>query len=264
MKNMISSFNPSEFRNSLHGFWDHVTEICEESRCVSMSLPLLQADGWQVTVHIVDELNGCVSIRDMGQMRSWLAIRGFSIDSSSCNEIENLKSDFGVCEDELGYYKLIRFPVPAREIHLFGSFLSAVSYLIFKLRADTHTGRKEAYDSVNNVAQTVAYKCIKGKRYNTKYREMNVDFSFLKEKKTVLVQTFDQKTTATDAMELWSARLREIAESQENVTGTAMVYDEDTCNLKTEVINVAKGRGNLVLPSHRLDELKDFIDSGVA
>lgn len=255
-------------RFALTDFWNHVTAIETVDSGLVLSLPLLMSDGWQVSIYINNEENGCVSLRDMGQMNSWLRGHGVDIDRTGviANEMENLMQKFQVFEDERGYFKLLHLPLEAKEIQLFGEFVVSLSYLVYKSRRDKSGAFRQAYQSVAALAARLPCKCAPNRRYKTPYREISVDFSLMFNTKDALIQTFDQMSSAQDSMELWSARLREIADyaGKDREMQTIMVYNEDVCNLKSDVIKVAEGRGNFVVPSHRSDELESYIMDGIA
>lgn len=255
-------------RSALTDFWNHVTAIETIDSGLVLSLPLLMSDGWQVSIYINNEKNGYVSLRDMGQMDSWLRGHGVDIDRAGviANERKTLMQKFQIFEDERGYFKMFPLPLDAKEIQLFGEFIVSLSYLVYKSRRDKSGAFRQAYQSVASLAFRLPCKCTQNRRYKTPYREINVDFSLMFTSKDALIQTFDQMSSAQDSMELWSARLREIADyaSNDREMKTIMVYNEDVCNLKSDVIKVAEGRGNFVVPSHRSDELESYIMDGVA
>ena len=62
----------------------------------------------------------------------------------------------------------------------------------------------------------------------------------------------------------WSARLTEIAETAPQLYATALIYNEDVCDISPEVLAVAKSRVDFVCPSHRSDEISDFFTRELA
>lgn len=180
--------------------------------------------------------------------------------------VERFMNEYGVTADATGFNKTLKFPIDPAEIQLFGCFLSAVSHLVNRVQKQA-PARYVAYSTVINVANKLNLPHKPRVAYTTPHRTIAVDLSLYgPNEHTALVQTFDQRDphTATDSMELWSARLSEIAETAPQLYTTALVYNEDVCNISPEVLAVAKSRAHFVCPSHKSDEISDFLTRDLA
>ncbi len=210
---------------------------------------------------------GYITIRDRGKMCSWLYVRGVNV-KSEVNRIliDQLMADFSVSVDGSGFYKTLKIPFAASEIQLFACFLSSVSHLVNRAQKQT-VSRYVAYSSVIDVAKRIKSDYKSKVAYTTPHRMITVELSLYGQNEhTSLVQTFDQRDShaAADSMELWSARLPEVAATNPDRFSTALIYNEDVCSIPSDVIAVARSRCNFVCPSHRQDEIIDFFASYLA
>lgn len=263
----IDSFDINSCRAALSSFWTSISDIRQHDKGIAFSLPVLLADGWQVTLYAEEEIPGHITLRDRGRMSSWLYTRGVNIQSSvNRGIVERFMSEYGVTADSTGFNKTLKLPLDPAEIQLFGCFLSAVSHLVNRVQKQA-PARYVAYSTVINVANQLEMPHKPRVAYTTPHRTITVDLSLYgQNERTALVQTFDQRDphTATDSMELWSTRLTEIADSAPQLYATALIYNEDVCDISPEVLAVAKSRVDFVCPSHRSDEISDFFTRELA
>lgn len=262
MKNTdITHLDATTCRSALNAFWNHICEIEPYDKGLVFSLPVLLSDGWQVVIYASEEVPGYLTLRDRGKMYSWLSMRDINIDSEQNQQIINHElQQYGVMIDEHGFYKTIRLPMAAKEIQLFACFLSSISHLTYRLIQKQNNSRRASYNTVIDIAEYLQFPYKTRHIYRTAHRQLAVDLTIIGQKKNALVKTFDQKgRTATDSMELWSARLPEIVATNPELYVPTLVYNEDTCEITSDVISVAKSRGNYVFPSHRSDELSDYL-----
>ena len=265
MKFEITELTPTACRQALTGFWNDACAMECTPQGLVMTLPILLADGWQVTVNVEREFADCVVLRDRGQLNSWLLSNGVDIRKDWFQEsVQALMKEYGVQEDGRGYFKMFHLPLDACEIQLFGAFLSSLSHQVLRVRREGEAPAQIAYTNVLNVVRRLSLPCEKDKEIKTAYRKIVVDVMCPGIKSSAAVQTFDQSTRASQMFEIWSSRLREIAESSDGMYKTCMVYDEDGCRISADLLNVAKSRVNHVIPCQREDELEDILKASVA
>lgn len=263
----IEKFDIDSCRTALSSFWNSICDIRLHDKGIAFSLPVLLSDGWQVTLYAEEEIPGCITLRDRGKMSSWLYTRGVNIQSSVNRSIvERFMSEYGVAADATGFSKTLKLPLDPAEIQLFGCFLSAVSHLVNRVQKQA-PARYVAYSTVIDVVTKLNIPHKPRVAYTTPHRTITVDLSLYGQNEhTALVQTFDQRDphTASDSMELWSARLTEIAGTEPQLYTTALIYNEDVCDISPEVLAVAKSRADFVCPSHKNDEITDFFSGKLA
>ena len=254
-------------RKALNETWNQVCDIVPHRRGLAIALPVLLADGWQATLYAEEEMPGYVTLRDRGQMDSWLYTHGVNLNNAANQSIlTKTRKIYGIDIDSLGFYKTIRLPMKAVEIQLFACFLSSVSHLVNRVQKQG-IEHSSSYNAVIQTASSLQLPYTERKAYETRHRKLIVDISIEGLQRTALVQTFDQRGhNATESMELWSSRLPEIAETTtgEQKYTTALIYNEDYCNITPEILSLAKERCNLVCPSHRRDELEDYLRQNLA
>lgn len=264
---LIENFDINSCRAALSSFWNSISDIRQHDKGIAFSLPVLLSDGWQVTLYAEEEIPGYITLRDRGRMSSWLYTRGVNIQSSvNRGIVERYMSEYGITADATGFNKTLKLPLDPAEIQLFGCFLSAVSHLVNRVQKQA-TARYIAYSTVINVAIKLDMPHKPRVAYTTPHRTITVDLSLYgQNERTALVQTFDQRDphAATDSMELWSARLTEIADTAHQLYASALIYNEDVCDISPEVLSVAKSRVDFVCPSHRSDEITDFFTRELA
>ncbi len=259
---LIHNLDVATCRAALSAFWSRVCEIEPHDKGLAFAMPVLLSDGWQVALYAEEEMPGYITLRDRGQMHSWLHVRQVNIDSAQNKALINdAMKRFEVEQDAQGFCKVIRLPMAAKELQLFACFLSSLSHLTLRVQKKS-VARCASYSSVIDTAEHLKLPCRENVAYLTQHRKLTVDLTISGLHRSALVQTFDQQgRTAVDAMELWSARLPEIVATDPETYVTALVYNEDVCDIPPEVLSVAAGRGNFVCPSHRNDELKDFFSA---
>ncbi len=259
---LIHNLDAATCRTALSAFWSNVCEIEPHDKGLAFAMPVLLSDGWQVALYAEEEIPGHITLRDRGQMHSWLHVRQVNVDSEQNKAIiHDTMKRYGVETDALGFCKVVRLPMAAKELQLFACFLSSVSYLTLRVQKQS-VARWASYSSVMDIAEHLKLPYKERVAYLTQHRKLTVDLTISGLHRSALVQTFDQQgRTAVDAMELWSARLPEIAATDPDSFVTALVYNEDVCDISPDVLAVASGRGNFVCPSHRNDELEDFFAS---
>lgn len=259
---LIHRFDATMCRSAISSFLNHVCEVEPHDKGLAFAVPVLLSDGWQVSLYAEEEVPGYVTLRDRGKMNSWLAVRQVNVESEQNRLIiRDAMRRFGVELDAQGYYKMVRLPMAAREIHLFACFLSSVSFLTLRVQKQSVT-RTASYSAVLDTAEYLKLPYKERVAYQTAHRKLVVDLTIMGGPRAALVQTFDQHgRTAVDSMELWSARLPEISAAEPDTFVTALVYNEDVCDIAPDVITVARARGNFVCPSHRNDELADFLST---
>lgn len=258
--------NPTQdkCRDALSAFWNHVCETNKIEDGVAIALPLLMVDGWQTVVHLHCKTPGCITISDGGKLSTWLAVRGANPDSDYIRSIlQESMIKFGIKEDETGFYKHVRIPMHAREIHLFGEFISSMSHLVYRVPS-VHPVQYVAYSTLIEIVKSLKHEPLEHVSYQTPYRKIRVDLTVQGKGQSMLFQTFDQRNRAGDIMEIWSYRLREISNTSPGMYKTGLIYNEDIFQPDISVFKLAKENCDLVCPSHRTDEIHDFIQASVA
>lgn len=265
MRYDITELNQATCRQALAGFWNDVCNMEDTPQGLVMTLPILLSDGWQVTVNVDREFADCIVLRDRGQLNGWLLSNGVDIRKEWFQEAaQALMREYEVQEDNRGYFKMFHLPLDAREIQLFGSFLSALSYQVLRIRREADVPEHIALTNVMNVVRRLNIPCEREKLIRTAYREIRIDVVCSGIKSSAAVQAFDQNSRLAQSFELWSSRLREISESSDGMYKTCMVYNEDTCCIPADLLNLAKSRVAHVLPCQREDELADILRESVA
>lgn len=264
-RGVIEKLEISDCRIKLSEMWNNVCDIAQHGQGLAMSMPILLADGWQVTLFAEEEMPGYVTLRDRGQMSSWLHTHGVNTEATPTQTlIQQSMAQFGVATDSRGFYKSIRLPMNAVEFQLFGCFLSSISHLTYRVQKQV-SPRNVSYHSVVNTVKKLHLPFEERKAFHTAHRKLTVDITVEGLQRTALVQTFDQQGHhAVESMELWSSRLPEIVQTNPDEFITAMVYNEDSCNPTPEILSLAQARGNKVFPAHRRDEIEDYFSQTLA
>lgn len=264
MKHLITELTQAACRHALAGFWNDACAMEATPQGLVMTLPVLLADGWQVTVNIDREFADCVVLRDRGQLNGWLMSNGVDIRKEGLQEaIQALMGEYGVQEDSRGYFKMFHMPLDASEIQLFGCFLSSLSHQVLRMRREVDAPARIAYTNVLNLVRRLDIPCEREKEIRTPFRSIRVDLVCPGIRSSAVIETFDRNSRLTQAFEIWSSRLREISESSDGMYKTCMVYDEDGCRLPADLLNVARSRVHHVVPCQKEDELADILQQSV-
>lgn len=264
MKHPITELTPTECRKALAGFWNDACAMEPVAQGLVLTLPILLEDGWQATVYLEPEMEGCVALRDRGQMNSWLISRGVDIYGKWFRKSSRvLMERFGIMEDERGYFKMQRLPLDACEIQLFGAFLSSLSHHVLGMREESVQANQVAFSNTLAMVRSLKLHCTRRQEIETQFRKMTVDITCDGPSCSAILQTFDRSKRMRENFELWSSRLQEIRESSDRRYQCCMVYDEDGGSLTPPLLQMARKRGNEVIPCHRQDELADFLRGAV-
>lgn len=264
MQHLISDITPDACRSALSSFWNDACSIESTKNGLVLTLPILLADGWQVTVYVERQSDGYIKLCDKGQMNSWLFSHGVDIEKDWFKEsAAPLIRQFGIHEDECGFSRMLRLPADACEIQLFGAFLSTMSHHVMGIRKTGIPACKVAFTNTLNVARKTKLPFTQNKVIQTPYRAITIDITCDGQSRSAALQTFDQSTRVSESFEIWSSRMQEVSQAFDGKYSTCMVYDEDSCRIQSSMIKVAESRGNLVVPCHKEDEIFDFMRSSV-
>ncbi len=226
----------------------------------AIAMPLLMADGWQTVVYLEEEMPGIVTLRDRGKLSSTLSLHGLNRDNNSLRAtLTTAMRNFGVLEDEKGFYKRLDLPVDAKDIHLFGCFLSSISHLTWQEQKEI-VPQTTSWVRVARAIQSSRIKMEENLRYTTPHQTIAVELSAVGEYQSALFQTFDQRNRVNQHMELWAHRMKTISNAHGDKVLTALVYNEEA-HPDTAILSLAGSLCSLVCPSDREDEIQGLLRS---
>ncbi len=144
----ISTVVPEACREALLSFYSEVVEVKEISDRIQVSLPLMNADGFQISVGIAQVSEKHALLTDQGETLAFLDCRGVSTKHETIRDLiqRHLRS-FEIEPMGEQLTKVVSLPIQGIDLHLFGEALAGLTYLIF--RHEVNQARNaHVYDAV--------------------------------------------------------------------------------------------------------------------
>lgn len=254
------NFDIESIRAGLGAFWQEslqTVQCAEEEICLAM--PLLLPDGWQMQLFLKRLSHKQVVLTDNGKIMQWLLSRGVSTKAKGIAQLMQEKLalfEIEACGYELR--KVLSLPIQANEIQLFAEGMLSIAYLLY--RAESVAEQEHAaYFQVEKVLRDWRIDFNINYKVTTKVkREIKVDFWIPTLARPKIAQVFAQRTRPLEIAEIWACRFQELRES-DSPPRLAMIYDEATFEMDATIQRIMEHHSDLVCPSHRTDEISDFV-----
>ncbi len=224
----ISTLRPDACVKALQSFYSEMVEAKAVGDRLWISLPLMNADGYQISVGIEQVSERYAVLTDLGETVAFLEGRGVSTKQESLSELidKHLKTfEIERRGDELS--KTITLPIQGLDIHLFGEALSGLTYLLFRHEM-SQASNLHVFESVRQTLERTKLNYVVGKnawiRGKTE-KSIQVDF-LIPAKAPVAIKTVQRRGRMHDYMEQWGFRWIDAKEAEPTLV-RAMFYDPE-------------------------------------
>ncbi|MFT5108353.1 MAG: hypothetical protein ACI9UA_003997 [Pseudoalteromonas tetraodonis] len=245
-------------RDVLTAFWDEQFRIEETASGLAAAMPLMNASGWQVVVHLEPVTPGYWLINDQGETLGGLDDAGKNPDTGKVREsVEAQCRFYGLQRDGLTLQKAIRYPFDPVEIQIFAEGLVALSHLPPKRQAEVVVNplhRMEA--SVQGYFDRKSWTPIRRHKLRGQVeREIVVDF-YSEERRPLAVQPVGRNRQLRGYMEQWGWRWTDLGREHPDLI-KAMVFDPDNQEWDLASQKIGEKVCDVFVPYTEVDEALD-------
>jgi Domain of unknown function DUF1828 len=220
--------NPSSCLDALQSFYSQMVEVKTVRDRLFVSLPLVNSDGYQISVGIEQISDKYAVLTDLGETLAFLECRGISTQQESLSELidKHLKTfEIERHRDELS--KAVSLPIQGLDIHLFGEALSGLTYLLFR-HGISQASNFHVLDSIRRSLEHTKLDYVEGKNAwisGKTEKSIQVDF-LIAAKARVAIKTVQRRGRMHDYMEQWGFRWIDAKEAEPTLV-RAMFYDPE-------------------------------------
>lgn len=260
---MAANDSPTRhLREVLTAFWDEQFRIEETADGLVAAMPLMDASGWQVVVHLAQVAPGRWLICDQGEILSGLDDAGRNPDAGKVRETVQAQCRFyGMERDGPILRKLLSYPFDPAEIQIFAEGLAAISHLRPKRPADVTVSPVHRMEArVAEYFERKHWPLLRRHKLNGQVeREIVVDF-YTEEQRPLAVQTVGRNRQLRSYMEQWGWRWTDLGRAHPDLI-KAMVFDPDNQEWDPASMRIGEKVCDVFVP---LSEAEQALDAAVA
>lgn len=242
----------------MRSFWDEQFRVESSGEGLVAAMPVMDASGLQIVVHLKPLSPGYWLISDHGEILSGLDDLGCNTDSGKTHEsLESQCKLYGIERDGLILQKLLKIPFDPIEIQVFTEGLAAISHLRPKRRAEVTLnpfvrmeGRMIDYFEKRSWVPERRHK-LNGQVEH----EIVVDF-YAQEQKPMAVQLVGRNRQLRSYMEQWGWRWTDLGAAHPELI-KAMVFDPDNQEWDASSLKIGEKVCDVFTPYYEADEALD-------
>lgn len=224
----ISTLRPDTCLAALQSFYSEMVEAKAVGNRLCISLPLMNADGYQISIGIEQISERSALLTDLGEALSFLECRGVSTDVGSVkNLIDKQLRIFEIERQGRELTKLISLPIQGLDIHLFGEALSGLSHLLFRHEL-SQASNDHVFEGVRRSLDQINLKYVVGADALVSglvSKSIQMDF-LITAKERVAIKTVQRRGRIHDYMEQWGYRWIDARGANPRLV-RAMIFDPD-------------------------------------
>jgi hypothetical protein len=194
--------------NALRLFYDDVFEARTRGNRVYLSLPLMNADGYQITIAIERVTEYQAVLTDLGETLAFLDLRGIPTRHASIKSlIEPRLAAFEIERRGEEFAKIISLPIQGLDLQLFAEALSGLTYVIFR-HEHIQPSNAHVYSRVKEALERAHLHFLTGKKaliLGRTSKTIQVDF-LMTGKVPIAVKTVQRRGRVHDYMKQWGFR----------------------------------------------------------
>jgi hypothetical protein len=224
----ISTLRPDACVDALQSFYSEMVEAKEVGDRLCVSLPIMNADGYQISVGIAQISEQYAVLTDLGETVAFLECRGISTKHESLNGLvdRHLKT-FEIERSGEELSKIVSLPIQGLDIHIFGEALSGLTYLLFR-HEFSQASNIHVYEVVRKSLDKIKLNYVVGKNAwiaGRTSKSIQVDF-LVTAKARLAIKTVQRRGRMHDYMEQWGFRWIDAKEADSTLV-RAMIYDPE-------------------------------------
>jgi hypothetical protein len=253
-----STLTPESCVAALRLFYDDVFESKVQGDRVYLSLPLMNADGYQITLALEQITEHQAILTDLGETLAFLDLRGLSTRHPSIKDlIDRRLTTFEIERRGEELLKVIPLPVEGLDIQLFAEALSGLTYMIFR-HEHSQPRNVHVYSRVKEHLQRANAHFLTGKDAfvaGKTSKVIPVDF-LLTGKIPVAVKTVQRRGRMHDYMEQWGFRWVDAKQADSRLI-RAMLYDPENQEWDENSLEIGKHYCEIFLPYYESEAFRD-------
>lgn len=253
-----STLTPDACIAALRSFYDEVIETKAEDDRVYLSLPLMNADGYQITIAIDQVAERVAVLTDLGETLAFLDLRGVSTKQDSIRDL--IQPRLAAFEIELHgneLWKPVELPIQGLDIQLFAEALAGLTYAIFR-HERTQPRNVHVYSRVKENLQRAHVDFLTGKDAliaGRTSKTIQVDF-LLTGQTPVAVKTVQRKSRLHNYMEQWGFRWGDAKQANSSLI-RAMLYDPENQEWDETSLDIGKHYCEIFRPYYESEAFRD-------
>jgi Domain of unknown function DUF1828 len=224
----ISTVEAEDCLDALQSFYVKTVEAKSVKNRLCITLPLLNADGFQISIGLEQISERSAMLTDLGETLSFLECRGIATDHDSVkNLIDKQLNVFEIACRGRELTKLVNLPIEGLDIHLFGEALSGLTHLLFRHEL-IQAPNVHVFENVRQSLEQMKLRYVIGADASVKgliSKSIQVDF-LVEAKKRVAIKTVQRRGRIHEYMEQWGYRWIDAREANPSLV-RAMIYDPD-------------------------------------
>lgn len=250
----------SELRGALTGFWDAQLRIEPNGDGLAIAMPLMDASGWQVVVHLAPIAPGQWLLSDLGAIVHMLDDAGKRPDGKKVRELIDAQCKFyGFERNGLVFQQTVRVPFDPTEIQVFAEGLVAISHLC--PRTQRLTATKTTAQIEKRISGYFYQRDWTPKRHHKLAGlvepEIVVDY-YWEGARTLAVQPVGRTRHLRGYMEQWGWRWTDLKRAHPDLV-KAMVFDPDSQAWDAASTRIGEEVCDLFVPVYEAEAALDEI-----
>lgn len=253
-----STLTPDSCVAALRSFHKDVIEAKSQGARVYLSMPLMNADGYQIAIVIEQVSERQAVLTDLGETLAYLDSRGISTKHASIKDLmEPRLARFEIERRGEELSKVVKLPIQGLDIQLFAEGLSGLTYIIFR-HEDSQPRYSHVYDRVLDYLRRAKVHFLTGEDAlvaGKTLKTIQVDF-LLTGESPVAVKTVQRRGRIHDYMEQWGFRWADAKQADLRLV-RAMLYDPENQEWDEDSLEIGKHYCEIFHPYYESDAFRD-------
>lgn len=251
-------------RDAFTAFWGEQLTIEPEGKGLAVAMPLMDATGWQVVLHLEPLTGTHWAVGDRGATLGMLDDAGKNLDAGKFRDIIDAQCRFyGFERDGLVLSRTVRFPFDAAEIQIFAEGLVALSHLVPKTKKDvTINTLPRMEDRISSYFHRRQWHPERRRKLSGKVEsDIVVEYyweglSTALNPRPIALQPVGRTAGLKDYMEKWAWRWTDLKNANPKLI-KAMVFDPDAQAWDRESRNIGEQVCDIFVPIFEAEEALD-------
>lgn len=259
MSTVETTLSPHILRETLQSFWQDSLEIAQTPRGLEFAVPQSGPDGWQIVLRLELLTATTARLSDSGKTLWHLAQTGQNIEADvTAHRIRELCDAYQLKHDGWELFRLLTWPTPGAEVHLFIEALVSIAHLAFL--------HEPAAQTVNVARQTLE-KVFRERQIEAKTNQIlsgkiekriRVDY-LVTPYRSLAVQVLGRRGAVTSYMEQWGFRWRDLHDAHPRLL-RAMLYDPAVQDIDSTATAIGEAVCDYFGPYDNVTRLHDLLD----
>ena len=249
------ALTPDACAAAIRSFYDEVIEVKSHGDRVYLSLPLMNADGYQTTIAVEQVTEQRAILTDLGETLAFLDARGISTRHSK-ELIDARVAEFAIEQHGSELSKVVALPIQGLDIQLFAEALSGLTYVVFR-HEHSQPRNSYVYHRVIDALRRANIHFLAGKDAliaGRTSKSIQVDF-LLPGNVRAAIKTVQRRGRMQDYMEQWGFRWVDAKQAEPTLIRT-MLYDPENQEWDKHSLEIGEQHCEIFRPYYELDSFR--------